>query len=96
MYNASVRCGNLTAGERQQNPESLAGLCGPNRVSPAVGLPSQGPAPLSAWGFSLVSRFCGGLWAGSDADLCRSATEATTKPIPDPQSGEKGIRSFWV
>jgi hypothetical protein len=39
------------------NPEFLAGLCG-LRCLPTKRLPSQGPAPLSTWGFSLASRFC--------------------------------------
>jgi hypothetical protein len=36
------------------NPECLAGLCGQASSSPTARLPSQGPAPLSVWGFSLA------------------------------------------
>ncbi len=50
----SVRCGSLAAiwvHRENQNPESLAGLCGPISSQMTAGLPSQGPAPLSTWGF---------------------------------------------
>ena len=55
-YRALVRCGNLAAGMQHTNPESLAGLCGSIGRIPAAELPSQGPAPLSTWGFSLAAR----------------------------------------
>ncbi len=57
-YRALVRCGNLAAEGRQINPESLAGLCGQVHRPSIARLPSQGPAPLSTWGFSLAKRFC--------------------------------------
>lgn len=97
-YNERVRCGNLTACERD-DPESLAGLCG-SRCSHTEGLPSQGPAPLSTWGFSLASRFVLCLvriWprfirehAGTPSDsgaALENAKQAEHKPIPDPQGG---------
>jgi len=57
-YTGNVRCGNLASVSQDvasMNPESLAGLCGQTgspEKRPAR-LPSQGPAPLSTWGFSL-------------------------------------------
>jgi len=59
--NSSVRFGCLT-GDRHRgmiasNPENLAGLCGRTRSLSSVRLPSQGPAPLSTWGFSLGECF---------------------------------------
>lgn len=64
-YNGGVRRGSLASVSEDvvnMNPECLAGLCGQAgspRKRPAR-LPSQGPAPLSAWGFAFGGWFlCG-------------------------------------
>lgn len=68
-HNERVRCGSPTVVARQANPESLAGLCGQVHRATIAGLPSQGPAPLSTWGFSLVDLFCdGGVSEGKGCD----------------------------
>lgn len=63
-----VRCGSLTGashhGRVTTNPEFLAGLCGQTEGDASVRLPSQGPAPLSTWGFSLGECFVGGTLEG--------------------------------
>lgn len=55
-YRALVRCGNLTARKRIE-PRVFSGAVW-SKVLPHLRLPSQGPAPLSTWGFSLAKRFC--------------------------------------
>ena len=56
MYDGGVRCGNLTAGESTK-PRVFSGAVWSKALTRSR-LPSQGPAPLSAWGFSLEKRFC--------------------------------------
>jgi hypothetical protein len=97
--NLPVRCGNLAVVPRHvvnMNPESLAGLCGPNRCGTSAGLPSQGPAPLRTWGFSLGECFSpvvglrpvmrgqgtGGLWR-----RCRYCQPTEKSICTDPQGG---------
>ena len=53
---SSVRCGNLTAMEQHQ-PRVISGAVWSNRRSMSARLPSQGPAPLRTWGFSLAARY---------------------------------------
>jgi hypothetical protein len=54
---AYVRSGNLTVVERQPEPRVFSGAVWSNSSSTIVRLPSQGPAPLSTWGFSLSVPF---------------------------------------
>lgn len=100
--NSRVRFGCLTGNEHHgrvtPNPEFLAGLCGRTRGSFSVRLPSQGPAPLSTWGFSLGECFvvagCEDRVMGQSIqietigpayfDECRDALQV--EALPSPQS----------
>jgi hypothetical protein len=80
------------SGSNLINPECLAGLCG--RLDELVHpeplhidrLPSQGPAPLSTWGFSLADRFVVGL---AGANQWGSASKRVA-PWAQAERGRRG------
>jgi hypothetical protein len=93
--NPPVRCGSLAAVARHRiidtNPEFLAGLRGPAKRYFSR-LPSQGPAPLSTWGFSLAERFSsdrttcvksGPAWAASQKHRPSATRMRAERPVSE-------------